>query len=42
MISSLQQVINSPHRVYIHKEIDYLPNYLTQPEVPRGPIPQMS
>jgi hypothetical protein len=42
MIPTFQRVIKRPHRVYTHKEIDDVLNYLTQPELPRGAIPQIS
>jgi hypothetical protein len=42
MIPTFQRVIKRPHRVYPHKEIDEVLNCLTQPELPRGAIPQMS
>jgi hypothetical protein len=35
-------VIKRPHGVYTHKEINDVLNYLTQPELPRGAIPQIS
>jgi hypothetical protein len=42
MIPTFQRVIKHPHRVHTHKEIDDVLNYLTQSEVPRGAIPQIS
>jgi hypothetical protein len=42
MIPAFQRMIRRPHRVYTHKEIDDVRNYLTQPELPRGAIPQIS
>jgi hypothetical protein len=42
MIPTFQRVIKRPHRVYTHKEIDDVLNSLTQPELPRGAIPQIS
>jgi hypothetical protein len=42
MIPTFQRVVKRPHRVYTHKGIDHVLNYLTQPEFPRGAIPQVS
>jgi hypothetical protein len=42
MILTFQRAIKRPHRAYTHKEIDDVLNYLTQPELPRGAIPQIS
>jgi hypothetical protein len=42
MILTFQWVIKRPHRAYTHKGIDDVLNSLTQPELPRGAIPQIS
>jgi hypothetical protein len=42
MSPAFQRVIKRPHRVYPHKQIDNVLNCLTQPELPRGPISQVS
>jgi hypothetical protein len=42
MIPTFQRVIKLPHRVHIHREIDDVFNYLTQLELSRGAITQVS
>jgi hypothetical protein len=42
MIPRFQRVVKRPHRVYAHKEIDDILNYLAQADLSRGAIPQIS
>jgi hypothetical protein len=42
MIPTFQRVIKRPHRAYTHTEIDDVLNHLSQLELPRGAIPQIS
>jgi hypothetical protein len=42
MMPTFQRLFKRPHRVYPRKQTDDVLNHLTEPELPRGAIPQLS